>query len=107
MDTVSIQIDLPKKLVNRINDLAAKGFYKNKNDFFVDASINWIEQIQSESKIKEVTHLYLIGKLKKSKNKYENIRKVFSESIEEDTLKTELDIKNVDELMDKLRGRIE
>ncbi|MFQ6062775.1 MAG: hypothetical protein ACE5J9_06320 [Methanosarcinales archaeon] len=101
-ETISINIEVPKEIVEYIDNLTIRGLYKDRSEFFVDASL---KQMSKPSEIKRTVELYLKGDLKKSENAYENIRRMCKELISTEEWREEFGNRNLDEVMDEMRCR--
>jgi len=101
--TILVQIRLPRKLVEEIDNLIRKGYYSSRTSFFEDAARRRLEEILSTSnELMYFVREYLEGKIEKTLSERVKITIDLSEA--KKRLES-LGLEDITRTMDRLRGR--
>lgn len=104
MTTNVVQIRMPSVLLNNINDLVKKGFYKNKSEAIIDAVRHFVGFRETQSDVAMFIRDELKGK--SSKRGYsEKEFEVIWDKVRHGKEWKERFGKDADSVMTKLRGR--
>ena len=101
--TILVQIRLPRKLVEEIDNLIRKGYYSSRTSFFEDAARRRLEEILSTSnELMYFVREYLEGKIEKTLSERAKITIDLNEA--KKRLES-LGLEDITRTMGRLRGR--
>jgi len=101
--TILVQIRLPRKLVEEIDNLIRKGYYSSRTSFFEDAARRRLEEVRfASNELMYFVREYLEGKLERTLTEKAKIIIDLNEA--KKRLKS-VSLEDITHTMNRLRGR--